>query len=285
MWLPKQVVADILLKFLEEDLGLTDATTAILVDEGVEAEGVIVAKEDGVAAGLWEACILAEMVGLRVEYSITDGGRFRRGDVIFKVRGDARTILAIERTLLNLLSRMCGIATATRRLVDKVREAGFDVKIAATRKIPPGLRYFDKKAIEVGGGDTHRLRLEDMILIKDNHIALVGSVREAVERARARASFAYKIEVEVSSIEEALEAAEAGADIVMLDNFTVGMVEEAVKLLEERGLRRRVLIEVSGGVDEGNILEYASKGVDIVSLGRLTHSVKAIDLSLDIRRV
>ncbi|MEM2350481.1 MAG: carboxylating nicotinate-nucleotide diphosphorylase, partial [Candidatus Bathyarchaeia archaeon] len=279
------VVADMLLEFLEEDLGLTDVTTAILVDEDVEAEGVIVAKEDGVAAGLWEACILAEMVGLRVEYSIADGERFRRGDIIFKVRGDARTILAIERTLLNLLSRMCGIATATRRLVDKVREAGLDVKIAATRKIPPGLRYFDKKAVEVGGGDTHRLRLEDMILIKDNHVALVGSVREAVAKAKARASFAYKIEVEVSSIEEAIEAAEAGADIVMLDNFTVSMVEEAVKLLEERGLRRRVLIEVSGGIDEENIVEYVSKGIDIVSLGRLTHSVKAIDLSLDIRRV
>ncbi|MBS7642568.1 carboxylating nicotinate-nucleotide diphosphorylase [Candidatus Bathyarchaeota archaeon] len=285
MWLPKQVVADMLLEFLEEDLGLTDVTTAILVDEDVEAEGVIVAKEDGVAAGLWEACILSEIVGLRVEYSIADGERFRRGDTIFKVRGDARTILAIERTLLNLLSRMCGIATATRRLVDKVREAGLDVKIAATRKIPPGLRYFDKKAVEVGGGDTHRLRLEDMILIKDNHVALVGSVREAVAKAKARASFAYKIEVEVSSIEEAVEAAEAGADIVMLDNFTVSMVEEAVKLLEERGLRRRVLIEVSGGIDEENIVEYVSKGIDIVSLGRLTHSVKAIDLSLDIRRV
>ncbi|MCS7112345.1 MAG: carboxylating nicotinate-nucleotide diphosphorylase [Nitrososphaerota archaeon] len=285
MWLPKPVVVDMLLRFLEEDLGLTDVTTALIIDEGVKAEGVIVAKEDGVAAGLEEACILAEIVGLEVEYSIRDGEGFRRGDTLLKLKGDARTMLAVERTMLNILSRMCGVATATRRLVDKIRKAGLNVRVAATRKIPPGLRYFDKKAIEIGGGDTHRLRLEDTILIKDNHIALVGSVKKAVARAKARASFTYKIEVEVSSVGEALEAAEAGADIIMLDNFTVGMVEEAMKLLEEKGLREKVLIEISGGIDEGNILEYASKGIDIVSLGRLTHSVKAIDLSLDVRLV
>ncbi|MCX8161644.1 MAG: carboxylating nicotinate-nucleotide diphosphorylase, partial [Candidatus Bathyarchaeota archaeon] len=238
-----------------------------------------------VAAGLEEACILAEIVGLEVEYSIRDGEGFRRGDTLLKLKGDARTMLAVERTMLNILSRMCGVATATRRLVDKIRKAGLNVRVAATRKIPPGLRYFDKKAIEIGGGDTHRLRLEDTILIKDNHIALVGSVKKAVARAKARASFTYKIEVEVSSVGEALEAAEAGADIIMLDNFTVGMVEEAMKLVEEKGLREKVLIEISGGIDEGNILEYASKGIDIVSLGRLTHSVKAIDLSLDVRLV
>lgn len=285
MWLPKPVVADMLLRFLEEDLGLTDVTTALLIDEGCEAEGVIIAKEDGVAAGLEEARILAEILGLRIEYTIKDGEEFRRGDILLKLRGDARTILSVERTMLNILSRMCGIATATRRLVDKVRIAGLNVKVAATRKIPPGLRYFDKKAVEIGGGDTHRLRLEDTILIKDNHIALIGSVKEAVAKARAKAGFTYKVEVEVSSIEEVLEAAEAGADIVMLDNFTVSMVEEAVRLLKERGLRGKVIVEVSGGIDEENILEYASKGIDVVSLGRLTHSVKSIDLSLDIRRV
>ncbi|MEM2739829.1 MAG: carboxylating nicotinate-nucleotide diphosphorylase [Candidatus Bathyarchaeia archaeon] len=285
MWLPKPIIADMLLRFLEEDLGLTDVTTALLIDWGVEAEGVIVAKEDGVAAGLEEARILAEIVGLKIEYSLRDGEEFKSSDILLKLRGDARAILAVERTMLNILSRMCGVATATRRLVDKIRRAGLNVRVAATRKIPPGLRYLDKKAVEIGGGDTHRLRLEDTILIKDNHIALVGSAKEAVARARARAGFTYKIEVEVSSVEEALEAVEAGADVVMLDNFTADMVEEAVKLLKEKGLRKKVLIEVSGGIDDENILEYASKGVDVVSLGRLTHSVKAIDLSLDVRRV
>ncbi len=285
MWLPKPVIAGMLLRFLEEDLGLTDVTTSLLIDEGVEAEGVVVAKEDGVAAGLEEARILAETIGLKVEYSLKDGERFSKGDILLKLRGDARSMLVIERTMLNILSRMCGIATATRKIVDKVREAGLNVRVAATRKIPPGLRYLDKKAVKIGGGDTHRLRLEDTILIKDNHIALVGSVRKAVEKARVNAGFTYKIEVEVTNVEEAVEAAEAGADIIMLDNFTIDMVEEAVKLLEERGLRGKVILEVSGGIDEGNIVEYASKGIDVVSLGRLTHSVKAIDLSLDVRRV
>jgi len=187
-----------------------------------------------------------------------------------------------ERTLLNILMRMCGIATATRRLVRKVEEAGFKVRIAATRKTAPGLRYFDKRAVVVGGGDPHRFRLDDAILIKDNHVALVGDVEEAVRRARSATSFTKKIEIEVQTSEDAVKAAQAGADIIMLDNMTAEEVEKTIDALKHRKLRDRVLIEVSGGIVEENILSYAKAGPDIISTGAITHSVKSVNISLEV---
>jgi len=201
------------------------------------------------------------------------------------VYGRARDILSAERTVLNILMRMSGIATQTRRLVETVRRAGFNVRIAATRKTAPGLRLLDKRAVVIGGGDPHRFRLDDAVLIKDNHVRVAGGVREAIRRARSAASFSKKIEVEVQSLEEALESAECGVDILMLDNMSVEEAKRTIKALEDRGLREKVIIEVSGRIDEKNILEYAKLGPDVISVGALTHSVRAADISLEVVKI
>ena len=167
---------------LAEDIGEGDITTALIVPAGATAEAEVRCKEPGVAAGIEEATILLESLGLKVQASLKDGDEIRANQVIMKMSGDARTILSVERTLLNLLSRMSGIATTTRQLVRKIQRAKLKTKVACTRKTAPGLLYFDKKAVFVGGGDTHRLHLDDMILIKDNHIAIAGSLQEAVRR-------------------------------------------------------------------------------------------------------
>jgi nicotinate-nucleotide pyrophosphorylase (carboxylating) len=166
--------------------------------------------------------------------------------------------------------------------VEKIKKAGLKTKVACTRKTAPGLLYFDKKAVLVGGGDTHRLHLDDMVLIKDNHIAIIGSVEKAVKKAKEGCSFSKKIEVEVTSMEDALAAAKAGADIIMLDNFSPDQIKEAVKQLKKAGFLGKILLEASGGITTENILEYASTGVDIVSLGEITDSAKTLDISLEI---
>jgi len=282
MFLPKKILEEKLLAFLKEDLGLGDVTTNTIVAPGVKVEAAVVAKEAGVAAGIEEALILLESLNLKAKAKVSDGEEFRRGSVLLEIAGDARTILSTERVLLNVLSRMSGIATQTRKLVEKLRDANFRTVVASTRKTAPGLAYFDKKAVKIGGGDTHRLHLDSMVLIKDNHIAVVGSVAEAVKKARETVSFSQKIEVEVSSVEEAVEAAEAGADIIMLDNFSPAQAKKAIKALKKRKLRERVLVEASGGINEDNILKYASAGVDIVSVGALTHSSRSLDMSLEV---
>jgi nicotinate-nucleotide pyrophosphorylase (carboxylating) len=216
---------------------------------------------------------------------VADGEQIKNGQILMKISGNAQTILSAERTILNLISRMSGIATTTRRLTEKLRKANATAKIAATRKTAPGLLYFDKKAVLIGGGDPHRLRLDDMILVKDNHIAIAGSVESAVKRAKQNAAFSKKIEVEVTSGTDALKAAEAGADIIMLDNFSPKQIREAIKALKKAGFFGKILLEISGGITEQNLLEYASTQVNIISLGALTHSVQALDVSLEITRV
>ncbi|MCD6445154.1 carboxylating nicotinate-nucleotide diphosphorylase [Candidatus Bathyarchaeota archaeon] len=268
--------------FLEEDVGFGDLTTELLVPKGLRAKGFIVVKERGVIAGLEEARVLFDVLGVEARLRFRDGDLVKPGDVVMEVEGEARSILMAERTVLNIMMRMSGIATETRRLVDMVRRAGLDVRVAATRKTAPGLRFLDKKAVMVGGGDTHRLRLDDAVLIKDNHVAIVGSVGEAVRKAKEAVSFAKKVEVEVQTPEEALEAARCGADIVMLDNMKPDQIRRAVELLKAEGLYGRVLLEASGGINPSNILEYASTGVHVVSLGYLTHSAKALDMSLEL---
>jgi len=270
---------------LEEDIGYGDITSQLVVPEDVEAVAEVVAKEAGVLAGVEEAEMAFGLLGAHVIWAMRDGSSIKPGDVVLRARGPARALLAAERTALNFMMRMSGIATATAELVELVKKAGSKARVAATRKTAPGLRFFDKKAVEIGGGDTHRLGLDDCVLIKDNHIAIVGSVAEAVRRAREAISFTKKIEVEVSTPEEALEAARAGADIIMLDNFSPGEVEKALKLLEEAGLRSSVLVEVSGRIGPDNIMDYASKDVDIISSGYLTHSARALDFSMRISSV
>ena len=282
MFLPRKIVEKKLFEFLKEDLGHGDITTSILIPENVKVKAEIIAKEPGVVAGIEESKILLESLGIKAEAKIKDGQKTSGGKTILELEGNARTILAVERTLLNLISRMSGIATATNKIVKKVKGAGYKIRIACTRKTAPGLEYFDKKAVLLGGGDPHRLHLDDMILIKDNHIAIVGSVKKAIEIAKKKASFAKKIEIEVSSVKEAIEAAKAGAGIIMLDNFTPKDVKKTIEKLQKEKLRKRVLVEASGKINEENILEFASAGVDIISLGSLTHSVKALDISLEI---
>lgn len=281
MFVPRKFVEEKLKQILAEDVGQGDVTSEAVVPAGLSVEAVVLAKEAGVVAGIEETVILGESLGLSVKAEVADGDEIKSGTVIMKVSGNARTILSAERTLLNLLSRMSGIATATRRLTEKLRKANLAAKVAATRKTAPGLLYFDKKAVVIGGGDPHRLRLDDMILIKDNHVAIAGSVENAVKKAKA-AKLNKKIEAEVTSTEDAVKAAEAGADIVMLDNFSPEQVKEAVAVLKKAGFFGKVLLEVSGGITEQNLLDYASAQVDIVSMGALTHSVKALDISLEV---
>lgn len=285
MFVPRKVLEEKLVQFLAEDVGQGDVTTAAVVPERQTVEASIIAKESGTVAGIEEILILAEALGLEGEAYVSDGAEIKRGQAFLKVSGDAQTILSAERTMLNLLSRMSGIATATKRLVEKLHEAKLPTKVAATRKSAPGLLYFDKKAVLLGGGDPHRLHLDDMVLIKDNHVAVVGSVEAAVKKAKLNASFSKKIEVEVTRIADAVVAAKAGADIVMLDNFSPKQIREAVKSLKEAGFFGKVLLEASGGITEDTLLEYASSGVDVLSLGELTHSVRALDVSLEISRV
>jgi nicotinate-nucleotide pyrophosphorylase (carboxylating) len=285
MFIPRKVLEEKLRQLLAEDVGEGDVTSAAVVPAGLKVEAVVMAKEAGVAAGIEEVSILAESLGLNVTADVVDGEKIINGQIILKISGDARTILSAERTMLNLLSRMSGIATATRGLAEKLDKAKATAKIAATRKTALGLGYFDKKAVQVGGGDPHRLRLDDMILIKDNHIAIAGSVETAVKRAKQAASFSKKIEAEVTSVADALKAAEAGADIVMLDNFSPKQVREAVGALKKAGFFGKVFLEVSGGITEQNLIEYASAQVDIISMGALTHSVKALDISLEVTQI
>ncbi len=224
-----------------------------------------------------------EYLGLKVRAIVADGETIKNKQILMQISGDAQTILSGERTMLNLLSRMSGIATKTRMLIEKLEKANAKTKIAATRKSAPGLLYFDKKAIVIGGGDPHRSHLDDMILIKDNHLAIIGSVEEALKRAKSNASFTKKIEIEVTSFEDALKAAKAGADIIMLDNFSPKQAKNAGEALRKAGFGS-ILLEVSGGITSDNLLEFASAQMDIVSLGELTHSVKALDISLEIMK-
>jgi nicotinate-nucleotide pyrophosphorylase (carboxylating) len=280
MFLPQKVLEEKLLRLLEEDLGQGDITTGLIIPVGTMAEAEMVAKEPGVAAGIEEAEVLLKSLGLRVETLVKDGQKVKIDQKMIRLSGDAGTILSTERTVLNLLSRMSGIATTTRSLVEKLQKAKLKVTVACTRKTAPGLMYFDKKAVLIGGGDTHRLHLDDMILIKDNHIAVAGGIEKTIGKARREASFSKRIEAEVTSAEDAVRAAKAGADIIMLDNFSPNQARRTCASLKKTERRSEILIEASGGITAENIIEYASTGVDIVSLGEITQSPKALDISL-----
>jgi len=284
MFLPKKALVNKIYKFLQEDIGQGDITTTLIPsDTIIEAE--VIAKEDGIVAGIEESVAFLQSQDFQVKPLVSDGESIKKNTVILRIVGNARTLLSAERTLLNLLSRMSGIATKTHILIEKTRNANYKTRVACTRKVAPGLLYFDKKATMLGGGDTHRLHLDDMVLIKDNHLVIIGDIGGAVKKARETVSFSKKIEIEVSSVDQALEAAKAGVDIIMLDNFSPRKIREAINLLKKRGLRDKVLIEASGGINEQNILEYAATGVDIVSLGEITDSAKALDISLEVTKV
>jgi len=285
MFIPRKILEEKLREMLAEDVGQGDVTTALIVPEESTAEAEVIAKEAGVAAGVEEAKILLESLGLRIKALVADGEKIKTKQVLMKIFGETRIILSVERTLLNILSRMSGIATTTRKLTEKLQKAGLKTKVACTRKAAPGLLYFDKKAVLIGGGDTHRLHLDDMILIKDNHIKVTGSLENAVKKVREKASFSKKIEVEVTSAKDALAAARAGVDIIMLDNFSPKQIKRAVKLLKEAGFFGKILLEASGGITAENIVAFAATEVDAVSLGEITDSPKTLDISLEITKV
>ena len=282
MYIPRKILEAKLIQLLVDDIGLGDVTSGAVIPACLNVEAEIIARDSGVVAGIEEAVILSEILGLKVTTKVIDGNKIIKNQILMIVMGDAQLILSVERTILNLLSRMSGIATTTNCLVTKLSKAKLKTRLAATRKTVPGLNYFDKKAVLIGGGDPHRMNLADMVLVKDNHITLIGTVQEAVKKAKSKVSFSKKIEVEVNKISDVLVAAKSGADIIMLDNFSPKKVNEAINLIKKEGYFGKILLEASGGITIENFLTYASTQVDIISLGALTHSVKPLDINLKI---
>jgi nicotinate-nucleotide pyrophosphorylase (carboxylating) len=267
-------------RFLREDLGFQGDITSEAVVGRKSVLARVLAKGDCVVAGLEEADEIFSNSGLRSKKLAVDGSRVLAGTVVLEIRGDAKKVLAGERLALNFLMRMSGIATMTADVVKKCRKINPAIDIAATRKTTPGFRYYEKKAVVLGGGSPHRFGLFDSVLIKDNHLKLVSSIESAIGLAKKK----YKnkiVEVEVEDMRQALRALKAGADIIMLDNFAPEDVEATVGKLKE--LNKDVLIEVSGGITPDNITRYA-KWADIISLGALTHSYRSMDFSLEIAR-
>jgi nicotinate-nucleotide pyrophosphorylase (carboxylating) len=272
---------EMLVNFLQEDLGTADITSDSLIPENVQAKGEIICKSDhAIVCGLEEAAILFDICSCSSQILVDDGSKIKKGVPVMRVHGDARGILKAERTALNVIMRMSGIATETSRLADLAK----GVKILATRKTAPGLRYFDKKAVLLGGGGTHRMRLDDMVLIKDNHLALVGDIEKCVSLARKNNGSSILVECEVANEKDALTAVLAGSDIVMLDNFSPKQVQETIGHISKMGRHRRVKIEVSGGINKRNIRKYAQAKPDFISVGGVTHSAKAIDFGLEIMK-
>jgi len=271
-----------LYRFLDNDIGFEDITTRALIQPDLKIKAKILSNKRGIVAGLDLVSSFISEFDINITEIKEDGIELNPGDTVLALEGDAETILTIERTVLNLLMRMSGIATVTSQMVKKARSKNHNVIIAGTRKTTPGLQFFEKQAIKIGGGDTHRYRLDDAVLIKDNHLALVGDVVLAVKKAREYASFTKKIEIEVENQEDAINAAEAGADIILLDNMQVEDVESVLRALKNKNLRDKILIEISGGINPDNIAEYAKTGADIISSGYITHSSGVLDMSLEI---
>ena len=263
---------------LIEDLGRAgDITTDAVVPAETMVEAVLAARQPGVLAGLEVALLAFELLdpALRIERRRADGEGISRGETIAQISGRARGVLGAERTALNLLSRMSGVATATRALADAV--AGYTAKIVCTRKTTPGLRVLEKEAVRLGGGANHRFGLDDAMLIKDNHIALAGGVRQALERARRQAGHLVKIELEVDTLDQLAEALEIGVDAVLLDNMTPETLRRAVAMVDGRAVT-----EASGRITLETASAVAATGVDLISCGWITHSAPILDLGLDI---
>ncbi len=268
--------------FLKEDVGYGDITSMALIDGRQRARARLFFQEDGVTAGLREAAAIFDYLGCKAELHEDEGLWVPSGKILMEIDGQARTLLEGERTVLNLVGRMAGIATTVAEAVSKASQVRPGIRVAATRKTAPGLRDLDKRAVELGGGDTHRFRLDDCVLIKDNHLNFGLTIGEAIERARLRVSFTKKLEVEVRTLGDAVEAVQEGADIIMFDNMSPDEIRACLSTLEEKGLKEGRLFEASGGINLDNIEEYASTGVDILSLGCFTHSVRSLNVKLEI---
>jgi nicotinate-nucleotide pyrophosphorylase (carboxylating) len=271
-----------LVRFLREDIGQGDLTSQYTVDEGLKSSSQIICKSEiAVVAGLEEAKIIFEICNCDSKALVNDGDIVKRGIRVMKINGNTRAILKAERTALNLIMRMSGIATDTKKFVDIVKTVSKDIKVMGTRKTAPGLRHFDKKSIKLGGGHSHRNTLDELILIKDNHLAVSTSIQSAISNARLKAGKNMMIECEVSNKKSSVEAIKSGADIIMLDNLTPEMAQKTISYLRKSGLREKVLIEISGGVNISNIKDYALALPDMISIGSLTHSSNSIDFSMN----
>ena len=275
--LPDVVLEPIVKLALTEDLGVAgDVTTDALIDPETQGRWALRAREAGVVAGLDAAVLTGWMIDPDIHFTITaqDGARVKTGDTIMEIDGPARSVLMAERTMLNFIGRLSGIATLTRVYVDAVD--GMGVVIASTRKTTPGLRALEKRAVRLGGGGAHRYGLDDAILIKDNHIAAAGGVVQAMQRARAAAAHLTCIEIEVDNLEQLKQALPHAPSAILLDNFNQADLRAAVKIA-----KGQTLLEASGGITIENVFAVAETGVDVISIGALTHSARSLDVGLD----
>jgi nicotinate-nucleotide pyrophosphorylase (carboxylating) len=268
---------ELIAAFLAEDVGTGDITTELTTPDS-RGRATIHCEENAVVAGLRYAGMVFELMGVDYELIAEDGSRVEEGQEVMRLEGPLRGIMSCERTALNIIMRMSGIATATAAVLESCRARNPKIRIAGTRKTTPGFRYFEKAAIAMGGGEPHRFALDDMMLIKDNHIKAAGGVAEAME-ASLDAPYSMKVEIEVDTVEDAMTAAKMGADIIMVDNRTpeeTARFRDAIKAINED-----IIVEASGGITAENAPEYSSSA-DMISMGSLTHSVRAVQFSLDI---
>ena len=264
-------------RFLAEDIGKGDISSRLLPTKKIKAK--IISRQNGIVAGVKYAKDIFCFRGNKVKIIKKDGMMIKPNQTILEIAGSPQSILSCERTALNLLSRMSGIATQTHDLVKKIKAVNTKAKLYSTRKTAPGLRFFDKEAVKIGGGEKHRMSLDQMVMLKDNHLALSGSLSRLILKARKKYK---KIEVEVENSSDSLLAAASGASIIMLDNFTPKEITKTISRLKKAELRKRVKLEASGGITSKNIQAYARTGVDMISVGKITSSVEGIDLSLEV---
>ncbi len=277
----KIVIEKKLRDFLEEDCAFIDVST-INIPKDADVSAKIIAKSSGFVSGLEELKILFDILKVSTNFLKKDGIKVKKGEVVVELKGKAINILLGERVGLNLIAHMSAITTTTKKFVKIVEESGKKVKIACTRKTLPGLRIFEKKAVSLGGGDPHRFSLDDMILLKDTHLRYYkGDVGKLLKEVKDKASFTKKIEIEVEKPDDALIAAKNGADIIMLDNMSPDQVEDVIQQLKVNNLREKIIIEVSGGINEDNIVDYLISSPDIISTSELTQfPSEKVDLSL-----
>ena len=266
--------------WLAEDIGSGDITTLALVPAAAKTNAIIHAKDSGILAGIDVARRVFELLDKDIQFDakLADGAALTNGSIIAEIKGNAQAILTGERLALNLLQHLSGVATSTHKLA--AIAAPFGAKLVDTRKSTPGMRLLDKYAVKAGGGANHRLGLYDAMLIKDNHIQVAGGITEALNRAHDYASHMTKIEIEVESLAGVKEALAGKADVIMLDNMSIADMTEAVKIIN-----KQAVVEASGGISEATLADVAKTGVDVISVGALTHSVKALDISMDIGHI
>ena len=266
--------------WLAEDIGSGDITTLALVPAAAKTNAIIHAKDSGILAGIDVARRVFELLDKDIQFDAkrADGAALTNGSIIAEIKGNAQAILTGERLALNLLQHLSGVATSTHKLA--AIAAPFGAKLVDTRKTTPGMRLLDKYAVKAGGGANHRLGLYDAMLIKDNHIQVAGGITEALNRAHDYASHMTKIEIEVESLAGVKEALAGKADVIMLDNMSIADMTEAVKIIN-----KQAVVEASGGISEATLADVAKTGVDVISVGALTHSVKALDISMDIGHI